>query len=360
MSDIRGALQRVSRHNLFWPALALVLLVVANVIYRPGFVKIEMLQGHLYGSLVDILRQSAPLIIIALGMTLVIATGGIDLSVGSVVAIGGAVAVSYVSGLDDQNSVGGVLVACLLAAAVGAAFGLWNGILVAGIGIAPIIATLILMVAGRGIAQLITEGQIITINSAPYKLLGAGFWLTLPFALFIAAALILLTALLTRRTALGMFVESVGGNAEASRLAGIRSRRFILLVYVFSGFCAGTAGLLATSDVSAADGNQAGLYWELDAILAVVIGGTSLAGGRFSLGGTVLGAIFIKTLTTTVYSMGINPQQALLFKALVVILVCLIQSPQFRETVAGSWRRRRRRPEPPAAPAEHPKVEVPA
>lgn len=349
-------LRAASRHHLFWPGLALTLLILANVIYRPSFVQIEILNGHLFGSLVDILRQSAPLIIIALGMTLVIATGGIDLSVGSVVAIGGAIAVSHVSGLADQNSVGGVLVACLLAALIGALLGLWNGFLVAVIGIAPIIATLILMVAGRGVAQLITSGQIITINSTSYKLLGAGFWLALPFALFIATAFIVLTGLLTRRTALGLLIESVGGNAEASRLAGIRSRRFILLVYVFSGLCAGVAGLLATSDVSAADGNNAGLYWELDAILAVVIGGTSLAGGRFSLSGTVLGAIFIKTLTVTVYAMEINPQTSLLFKALVVIIVCLIQSPQFRAVLVSRFRR------PPAAPtvAESTKVEVSA
>ena len=333
-------LTRASRHHLFWPALALALLIVANVIYRPSFVQIRILDGHLFGSVIDILRLSAPLILISLGMTLVIATGGIDLSVGSVVAISGAAAVWYVSEQPDQNSVSGVLVACGLAALVGALMGAWNGFLVAGIGIAPIIATLILMVAGRGVAQLITEGQIITINSAPYKLLGAGFWLGLPFALFIAAAAILVTGVLTRRTALGVLIESVGGNAEASRLAGIHSRRFIWLVYVFSGLCAGVAGLLATSDVSAADGNNAALYWELDAILAVVIGGTSLAGGRFSLAGTVLGAVFIKTLTITVYAMDINPQTSLLFKALVVIIVCLIQSPQFRATLIARLRRR--------------------
>lgn len=330
---------RVRRHHLFWPALALVVLLLANVVYRPSFISIRMLDGHLFGSLIDIARQSAPLILIGLGMTLVIATGGIDLSVGSVVAICGAIAVSHISGQADQNAVGGVLVAIVLAAVAGALLGLWNGFLVAGIGIQPIIATLILMVAGRGVAQLITEGQIITINSSPYKLLGAGFWLTLPFAVFIAAAFIAFTGLLTRRTALGMLIESVGGNAEASRLAGIRSRRFILLAYVFCGLCAGVAGLLATSDVSAADGNNAGLYWELDAILAVVIGGTSLAGGRFSLGGTVLGAVFIKTLTLTVYAMNINPQTALLFKALVVIIVCLVQAPKFRETIGRRWRR---------------------
>jgi simple sugar transport system permease protein len=207
------------------------------------------------------------------------------------------------------------------------------------------------MVGGRGLAQLITEGQIITINSTPYKLIGAGYLATLPFAVLVAAAVTALTMLLTRRTALGMLVESVGGNAEASRLAGIRSRRILLLVYVFTGLCAGIAGLMISSNVSSADGNNAGLWIELDAILAVVLGGTSLAGGRFSIGGTVLGALIIQALSTTIYTMGVPPELILLVKALVVTIVCLLQSPKFRATV---FRRRGRPPlaPPPGAPVQ--------
>jgi galactofuranose transport system permease protein len=350
-------MRRLSQHHLFWPVVVLLALIVANVIYRPSFVSIELRDGHLYGSLIDIVRLSAPLILVGLGMTLVIATGGIDLSVGSVVAISGAIACLHISEQTNQNAVGGVLVAVMLGVLLATLLGIGNGILVAGIGIQPIIATLILMVAGRGLAQLITEGQIITINSSPYKLIGAGFKATLPFAILIAIAVTALTWALTRRTALGMLIESVGGNAEASRLAGIRSRRFMLFVYAFSGFCAGIAGLMITSDVSSADGNNAGLWIELDAILAVVIGGTSLAGGRFSISGTVIGALLIQTLTTTVYAMNISTQTSLLFKAMVVIAVCLIQAPKFRAALA----RRRRRP-PPAAPpvASEEKVEVTA
>jgi len=301
-------------------------------------------------------RLSAPHMLVALGMTFVIATGGIDLSVGSVVAISGAVACLHISQQGDQNGLGGVLVALLLGLGLSLLLGLWNGFLVAGIGIQPIIATLILMVAGRGLAQLITQGQIITINSAPYKLIGAGYWPAIPFSIVIALVVVALAATLTRRSALGMIIESVGGNAEASRLAGVRSRRIILLVYVISAFCAGIAGFMESSNVSGADGNNAGLWFELDAILAVVIGGTSLAGGRFSISGTVLGALIIQTLTTTVYAMNITPQTSLLFKAIVVIAVCLIQSPQFRAAVI----RRRRRPPAAPAPTESTKVEVPA
>jgi galactofuranose transport system permease protein len=356
----RGRWAVATAHPLFWPVIALIAMLVANTIYRPSFLSIEMRNGHLYGSLIDIVRLSAPLMIVALGMTLVIATGGIDLSVGSVCAIGGAIACLYISKQPDQNSVAGVLTALTLAFGLALVLGAWNGVLVAVIGIQPIIATLILMVAGRGLAQLITEGQIITINSSPYRMIGAGQLLTLPFAIFIAVAVALVIAAATRRTALGMIIESVGGNAEASRLSGIRSSRIIFLVYVVSAACAVVAGFMMTANVSSADGNNAGLWVELDAILAVVIGGTSLAGGRFSLAGTVLGALIIQTLTTSVYAMNITPQTSLLFKAVVVIAVCLIQAPAFRAKF-GLLRRRRRPGPPPAAVAADPrKEEVPA
>lgn len=318
-------------HRLFWPVLVLVALLAANTVYRPSFLAVQVRDGHLYGSVVDIVRLSAPLILVGLGMTLVIATGGIDLSVGSVCAISGAVACLYISQQPDQGSLGVVVTALALGLGIAIVLGVWNGVLVAVIGIQPIIATLILMVAGRGLAQLTTQGQIITINSAPYKTIGVGHLLTLPFAIFIALAVAVLLAAFTRRTALGMLIESVGGNAEASRLAGIRSRRITLLAYVISAGCAAVAGFMLTANVSSADGNSAGLWIELDAILAVVIGGTSLAGGRFFFSGTILGALIIQTLTTTVYAMDISPQTSLLFKAVVVIAVCLIQAPAFRE-----------------------------
>src|SRR5262249_23175177 len=147
-----------------------------NVFFSHSFFSIELREGHLYGSVVDILRAAAPLSLVALGMTLVIATGGIDLSVGAVVAIAGALACVRISDLGDQNSVAGVLAAVGIALVLSLVLGAWNGFLVATVGIQPIIATLILMVAGRGLAQLITDGQIITVNSSPYKMIGAGYW----------------------------------------------------------------------------------------------------------------------------------------------------------------------------------------
>ena len=153
-----------------------------------------------------------------------------------------------------------------------------------------------------------------------------------------------------------MLIEAVGGNAEASRLTGVRSRSVILLAYVFSGLCAGIAGLMISSNVSSADGNNAGLWIELDAILAVVLGGTALTGGRYFLAGTIVGALTIQTLTTSIYSIGVPPETALLFKALVVTLVCLVQSPAFRAKVGG----RRRRAISSARPAAEPRERVPA
>jgi ribose/xylose/arabinose/galactoside ABC-type transport system permease subunit len=342
--------------RFLWPVAILVALLVTNVFFSHTFFSIELRGGHLYGSIVDILRSAAPLTLVALGMTLVIATGGIDLSVGAVVAISGALACLRISDLGDQGSVTGVLAAVGLALLLSLVLGAWNGFLVATIGIQPIIATLILMVAGRGLAQLITDGQIITINSSPYKMIGAGYLLGLPLSVLIAAAVVVLAALLVRRSALGMLLEAVGGNAEASRLAGIRSRWLILIVYVFAGLCAGIAGLMISSNVSSADGNNAGLLIELDAILAVVIGGTSLTGGRFSVLGTVLGAVIIKTLDNTIYTVGIPPEVTLLFKAIVVIILCLAQSPKFREKFSRI--RQRRTPSAPLPRSE--KVEVPA
>ncbi|KAA9380977.1 ABC transporter permease [Microbispora amethystogenes] len=346
---------RFLRHRLFWPVAILVALLALNLVFTDNFFRVQMKDGHLYGSLIDIVRFGAPLILVSLGMTLVIATSGIDLSVGSVVAIAGALACLRISDLGDQNSIGGVLGAVGIALALSVALGVWNGLLVAGIGIQPIIATLILMVAGRGLAQLITDGQITTVNSSPYKLIGGGYWLTLPFSIIIVAVVLALTAFLTRRLALGLLIESVGGNAEASRLSGISARGVLITVYTFCALCAGIAGLMISSNVSSADGNNAGLWIELDAILAVVIGGTSLAGGRFSLGGTVLGALIIQTLTTTIYSIGVPPETTLLFKALVVTIVCLLQSPAFREKVFH----RRRRPQAPS-PVTEEKVRVSA
>jgi simple sugar transport system permease protein len=197
----------------------------------------------------------------------------------------------------------------------------------------PIIATLILMVAGRGIAQLITGGQIITVYYAPYFFIGNGYLGGLPFAFLLALAVFAAMLLLTRRTALGLFIQSVGINPSAAHLAGLPARRITFWVYAFCGVCAGVAGLIVSSTVKSADGNNAGLLMELDAILAVTLGGTALTGGRFSLAGSVIGALIIQTLTYGIYSLGVPPEINLVVKAAVVFAVMLLQSTEFRRTV---------------------------
>ena len=323
-------MREILRKPLFWPALALLLLIALNTAITPSFLAIRMQDGHLFGSLIDLLRNGAPVLLVALGMTLVIATRGIDLSVGAIAAIAGAVACVYIAGSDQQSSPSTAVTAIFLALGVCVLLGLWNGFLVSVMGIQPIIATLVLMTAGRGLAMLVTDGQITTVVNPTFKTLGTGFVATLPLSILIALAVFGITAVLARRTALGMLIESVGINPEASRLAGVRARTITWIAYVFGAFCAGIAGLMIASNTSAADANNAGLWIELDAILAVVIGGTSLAGGKFSLTGTLLGAMFIQTLATTIPTIGIPAEANYLFKAVVVVAVCLLQSPKAR------------------------------
>jgi simple sugar transport system permease protein len=322
---------RVLKHRLFWPIVALLTLIVINTISRPQFIKVTIHDGQLYGALIDILRNSAPLMLVSLGMTIVIATRGIDLSVGAVMAVSGAVALTIIDGSGDPDNLGTVLIAIVVAILVSLLLGAWNGMLIAGLGIQPIIATLVLMLAGRGVALLITGGFITTVNSSPFEYIATGYLLVLPFAFLISVTAIVLISLFERRTALGMLTESVGINPEASRLAGVRSRGIIFSAYVLSGLMAGIAGIIYSSNIRAADANAAGLFIELYAILAVVLGGTSLQGGKFSIAGTVVGVLIIQTLNSTILFLGVPSPQSPVFFALVVVLVVIVQSPRLRQ-----------------------------
>ena len=321
--------------RIMWPLGALFFLIIVNTASRPTFLKIEVLDGKLYGSLMDILRNSAPLMLVSLAMCLIIATRGIDLSVGAQMAISGAVALTIIKNSSTPDSLGTVLGAIAMGVLITVLFGVWNGFLVTVLKIQPIIATLVLLIAGRGIALLITSGFITTINSSPYKSIAQGYVRGFPMQFLIALAVIIVVALLVRRTALGVLTEAIGINPAASRLAGIRSRGIVWSLYALSGLLAGLAGILYSSNIMAADANAAGLDIELDAILAVVLGGTSLAGGKFSLGGTVVGVYIIQTLVSTVTYLGIPSNGVPVFKAIVVILVVISQAPMVRK-----WLRR--------------------
>ena len=332
------SIQGITKSRLFWPLVALFLLVMVNFWFNPDFFSIRIVKGGLYGSVIDIINRAAPVMLIAMGMTLVIATRGIDISVGATVAISGAIAAALIGGsLEIKDGVQTYVsqtpmpLAILAALGVGLLCGLWNGFLVAGIGMQPIIATLILMVAGRGIAQLITGGQIVTIYYEPFFFFGNGFFLGIPFAIYLVVAVAAVLLLLVHKTALGLFIQAVGLNPTAARFSGISARALIFWVYGFCGVTAAVAGVIIASNVKSADGNNAGLMMELDAILAVALGGTLLDGGRFSLVGTLIGALILQTLSYAIYSLGVPPEINLVVKAIVVFGVCLIQSPALRD-----------------------------
>ncbi|WP_276726396.1 galactofuranose ABC transporter, ATP-binding protein YtfT [Pantoea septica] len=297
---------------------ALILVLLVDSLVANNFFAVHLQDGRLFGSPIDILNRAAPVALLAIGMTLVIATGGIDLSVGAVMAIAGATAATL--------TVSGHSLATVIFSALGAGLlcGLWNGVLVALLRIQPFVATLILMVAGRGIAQLITQGQIVTFDSAT---LGS-LWL-LPVPVWITLAAAALVWLLTRKTALGLFIEAVGINLRAARNAGVTGWLVVMSTYLISGLCAAVAGLIVTADIRGADANNAGLWLELDAILAVVIGGASLMGGRFNLMLSLIGALIIQAMNTGILLSGFPPELNQVLKAVVVMGVLLLQSPRF-------------------------------
>ncbi|SDE23691.1 simple sugar transport system permease protein [Paracoccus isoporae] len=308
--------------------IALAALVALVSFFFPGFLSISYHDGRLVGPVIDVLKRGAPVALLAIGMTLVIATRGIDLSVGTVMAICGAVAASAIAGGL------GVGPALLLALGAGALAGLWNGVLVAVVGIQPFVATLILMTMGRGIAQLITEGRILTFTDAGFAFFGSGMMLGLPVPAWMWLIAGLGTALLMRLSALGLLIEAIGINRRASALSGVNATVLLIAVYVASGLCAALAGIVVTADIRGADANNAGLWLELDAILAVVIGGNSLLGGRFSVTASLLGAMIIQTIDTGVLLAGFPPEYNLVIKAGLVLIILVLQSPR----IAAEWR----------------------
>lgn len=349
--------KRFRDSKLFWPLAAWIIILIFDAIINPNFFKLGIINDpvygkHLYGNIVDIFNNGAPLILVAIGMTLVIATGGVDLSVGAVIAISaamGAVLINPALGnklisnsILTKNATNTPLPIIIVADLVaGILCGLWNGLLVSRGKIQPMVATLILMVAGRGIAQLITNGQIMTIYYTPYFWFGNGYILGLPVSIYIVALVLILGGILVRKTSIGLFIETVGTNAKSAFYSGISEKNVKLLAYMFCGFCGAIAGLILSSYVHSADGNNNGLYYELDAILSVVIGGTLMTGGRFSLLASAIGAVVIWTFTVTVYSLGVPANALLAAKAVLVLVVILLYSDYSRRLLNRLFERRK-------------------
>ena len=292
--------------------VALVALFVFNAVDTPFFLTRQSL-------LFVLLRQAAPIAIVAVGMAIVIGTAGIDLSVGSVMAIAGQVGASLV--LHDRP----FLLAIVAALLVSAVCGLFNGTLVARYGVQPIIATLILFIAGRGIAQLITGGELQPLAHPDFQWIGLARPFGIPAQVIIALVVAVVAWLVMRLTVYGRQVLAVGGNETASRLAGLPAARVKLLAYVVSGVLAGLVGLITVSATSASDANNTGLGMELDAIAAVAVAGTPLTGGKVTIWGAVIGAVMLKLLQNTLITHGITKEVAQMIEGAVIVAALWLQ-----------------------------------
>ncbi|MEA4998410.1 MAG: ABC transporter permease [Candidatus Limiplasma sp.] len=334
---MRKALKKLTGAQMFLPIASMLLVMAVNIVYDVAngnaifnFFTISIRNGLLYGRIIDILNRGSEAAILAIGMTLVVsASGGADISVGSVMSLAGGMCAMLLAGFGNANVsqyavplwvglVAGLVIACLC--------GAFNGYLVSYLNIQPMVATLILFSAGRAIGLLLCNSTIVYIRVPSFQFLGGYLWV-FPTPIIVALACVLIMSLILRYTALGMYVQSVGINKNAARIAGFQSRRIIFTAFVISGLCAGIAGLVATSRIYSADTNNIGLNLELDAILAVALGGNSLGGGKFRLAGSIVGAYSIQAITTTLYALGISSAQAPVFKAVIVILIVTIQSP---------------------------------
>ncbi|WP_370979121.1 ABC transporter permease [Agaribacterium sp. ZY112] len=299
---------------------ALILLLLANALITPNFFAMQTLYINL--------TQVTPIAIVAIGMCLVIASGGggIDISVGSVLALAGALApLVFMSDFGINNPALGIALAITLPLLVASFCGLFNGFLVGHYKIQPMIATLVLFISGRGIAQVLTGGDIQTFNNKAFQYIGTGKILGLPVQALILILMALAVSIFIKKSMFGRYLLAVGGNEKAASLCGLPSYKVKLAVYAFCGFCAGLAGLFTTAINSASDANTAGLLMELDAIAAAVVGGTIMAGGRAPVIGAVIGALVIQMMSYTLLANGISDSVAMVAKAVIIIAAIYLQ-----------------------------------
>ena len=288
----------------------LILLVVVNAVITPNFATAS--------NLWNVLLQLSTVMLTAIGMTFVIATGGVDLSVGSTMAVAGAIAAV----LAPQGAV-----VSLGAALVGATLvGVLNGSLIAWLRVQPIVVTLATLIAGRGLAQIIShDGELVSIDQPFFLALGRGHVGPIPTPVIIAVVAVAAAVFVLRATTTGRYVLAVGGNAPAARLAGVPVRKTLVSVYAASGFLAGVAGLIVVARLGASDAAKIGQNMELDAIAAVVVGGTALAGGRATIGGTVVGALIMQVIATSFNMLLVPYAWSLALKAVIILVAVYLQ-----------------------------------
>ena len=301
-----GTLAWVGDNGIYFTFLAL---VVFNGVFTNNFATMVTFW--------NILVQVAPIVLVSLGMAMVIGTGGIDISVGSIMAIAAAV-VPLMLGYGWWAAV----ISGLLAGALAGAF---NGFFVSVVGMQPIVATLALLVGGRGLAQVLVGGYLQIIYDKPFLALGRARILGISFPVIVAAVMAIIMAFVVSRTTLGRYVRSVGANRRAAFLSGHPVRNVLWSVYIISGFLAGMAGVLATARLAASDPAKIGLMMELDAIAAVVVGGTPLAGGRVSIPKTIMGALLVQLITATFIMNNLSPIWAQVLKGIIIVLAVYIQ-----------------------------------
>ena len=330
--------------QLLVPLLSILLIVVFNLIRDPSFFSVGMstnnLGNHvLAGNLISILNGASELAIIAMGMTLVTAAcGGQDISVGALATIAGSVFVKYLR--SGEITMGSIIVGFLLCCVVAMLFGAFNGTLVSVFKIQPMIATLVLFTCGRSIAYWINGGATPTISSPLITAIGSFIpGCPIPTPIIIVAAVGLLLGLVFRFTTLGLYTQTVGINQRAARLNGISPTLIKLLSFLMLGVCCAVAGCISVSRLSLINHETMLLEIEMDAILAVAIGGNALGGGRFKITGSVLGAYAIQALTTTLYAMKVPSTDVKAYKAIVIILIVVVSSPVVKQGMSRLWTR---------------------
>ena len=332
-------LRKITQMKLFLPLFCMLLVLLVNLIKDASFFSIAINNGVLYGRLIDVLNRGSEIAILAVGQTLVVAvSAGTDISVGSVMSLAACSCCTMLAGFGN-NSVNELMmpmaVGMLIGVLAGGVCGAFNGALVSKLKIQPMVATLILFTAARAIGLLFCNNQITYIRYEPYKYLGNFIpGCPIPTPIFAAIVVILIVSTVLRTTALGLYIQSVGINSRAARISGINSSVICFACYVICGLCAGVAGVVSSSRIYSADSNNIGLNFELDAILAVALGGNSLGGGKFNLAGSIIGAYTIQAITTTLLAMGVSTDQAPVFKAIIVVIIVVIQAPAFKNWVA--------------------------
>ncbi|MCR4738925.1 MAG: ABC transporter permease [Lachnospiraceae bacterium] len=344
----KNLIERIKKSPLLLPIVAMILVMATNIIHDAAtgvaplsFFKITLQQSTsngtiLYGRIIDILNRGSEAALLALGMTLVVsASAGTDISVGSVMSLCASFCCMLLAGYGVSSTnelavplivgvIAGILMGCLC--------GAFNGLLVARLNIQPMVATLILYSAARAIGLLLCNDLIVYVRNGTFGFFGS-FLGPIPTPIIITAIFIAILSVILKKTALGMYIQSVGINSKASRIAGLNSKLIIHVAYILCGMFAGIAGIVASSRITSADSNNIGLYLEMDAILAVALGGNSLGGGKFNLAGSIIGAYTIQAITTTLYALGVSTNQAPVFKAIIVIIIVAIQSPPVREYI---------------------------